>query len=122
VTQMAMDLRKADDEVRELVPSITRIVPVGQAFNCAIARKIADPNPYDGLTSGEIDLWASDHYHASNFGYYLEALTIFAAVTHEDPRQLGPNELAAHDLGIEPRLAAELQDVAFGTVASTSCH
>jgi hypothetical protein len=122
VTRMAMDLRKADDEVRALVPSIARIVPVGQAFNCAIGRKIADPNPYDGLTPGEIDLWASDHYHASNSGYYLEALTIFAALTHEDPRSLGPNELAAHDLGIEPRLAVELQDVAFGTVASTDCR
>lgn len=121
VTRMAMDLQKADDEVRALVPSIARIVPVGQAFNCAISRKIADPNPYDGLTPGEIDLWASDHYHASNFGYYLEALTIFAAVTHEDPRRLGPNELAAHDLAIAPHLAAELQDIAFGTIMSSHC-
>lgn len=118
VTGMAMDLRKADDEVRVQVPSIARIIPVGQAFNCAISKKIADPNPYDGLTPGEIDLWASDHYHASNFGYYLEALTIFAAVTTSDPRKLGPNELAAHDFGIEPKLAAELQDVAFRIVKS----
>ena len=122
VTKMALDLRKADDEVRALVPSIARIIPVGQAFNCAISKRIADPNPYDGLTPGEIDLWASDHYHASNFGYYLEALTIFAAITHEDPRKLGPNELAAHDLGILPGIAVKLQDIAFRTVASTSCR
>lgn len=121
VTRMAMDLRQADDEVRALVPSIARIIPVGQAFNCAISKKIADPNPYDGLTPGEIDLWASDHYHASNFGYYLEALTIFAAVTKSDPRKLGPNELAAHDLGIKRKLAAKLQDVAFRIVETSHC-
>jgi hypothetical protein len=122
VTRMALDLREADDHVRALVPSIARIIPVGQAFNCAIALKIADPNPYDGLTPGEVDLWASDHYHASNFGYYLEALTIFGAVTHRDPRTLGPDEKAAHDLGIQPAVAGELQDVASRTLASTPCR
>ena len=122
IERMAMDLRKADDEVRDQVPSIARVVPVGQAFDCAIRKKIADPDPYDGLMPGEIDLWASDHYHASNFGYYLEALTIFAAVTKSDPRMLGPNELAAHDLGIEPTLASELQDVAFRIVESRRCR
>lgn len=122
IERMAMDLRKADDEVRDQVPSIARVVPVGQAFDCAIRKKIADPDPYDGLMPGEIDLWASDHYHASNFGYYLEALTIFAAVTKSDPRRLGPNELAAHDLGIEPKLASELQDVAFRIVESRRCR
>jgi hypothetical protein len=122
IDRMELDLRKADDKVRVQVPSIARVIPGGQAFNCAIDRKIADPNPYDGLTPGEIDLWASDHYHASNPGYYLEALTVFAAVTHSDPRKLGPNEGAAHDLGIDPRLAARLQDVAFRTVTSTHCR
>ena len=92
IERMALDLRKADDQVRAAVPSISRVVPVGEAFNCAIAQKIADPNPYDGLTPGQIDLWASDHYHASNEGYYLEALTIFTAVTHSDPRKFGANE------------------------------
>ena len=63
IGRMALDLRKAGDKVRAAVPSIARVVPVGQAFNCAIARGIADPNPYDGLTRGQVDLWASDHYH-----------------------------------------------------------
>ena len=63
-----------------------------QGGSRAITRMIADPNPYDGLKRGQIDLWASDHYHASTMGYYLEALTIFAAVTHIDPRALGRNE------------------------------
>jgi hypothetical protein len=121
IGRMALDLRKADDRVRSLVPSIARVVPVGEAFNCAIARRIADPNPYDGLTPGEVDLWASDHYHASNSGYYLEALTIFAAVTRSDPRKLGRNEKAAHDLKIPRSIAVKLQNVAFRTVALNHC-
>ena len=121
VTRMALDLRKADDRVRAAVPSIARIVPVGQAFNCAIARGIADSNPYDGTTPGEIDLWASDHYHASNFGYYLEALTIFAAVTHYDPRALGPREAAGRDLGISSKTSVNLQDVAYAIVRYGRC-
>jgi hypothetical protein len=122
VTRMALDLRKADDRVRAAVPTIARVVPVGQAFNCAIARRIADPNPYDGITPGQIDLWATDNYHASNYGYYLEALTIFAAVTHTDPRKLGRRENAARDLGIRPTIASRLQDVAFGLVHRGNCR
>jgi hypothetical protein len=121
VQRMALDLRKADDKVRAAVPSIARVVPVGQAFNCAIARGMADPNPYDGLTAGQIDLWSSDHYHASNAGYYLEALTIFAAVTRADPRKLGRTETAARDLGIRPRTAASLQAVAYEMVITGRC-
>lgn len=122
VQRMALDLRKADDQVRAAVPTIARIVPVGQAFNCAIARGIADPNPYDGVRAGQIDLWANDHYHASTYGYYLEALTIFAAVTHTDPRKLGRNERVARELGIEPRRASELQDIALEIVETTGCR
>jgi hypothetical protein len=113
VERMALDLRKADDRVRAAVPSISRVVAVGEAFNCAFAKNVADPNPYDGLMQGQIDLWASDHYHASNEGYYLEALTIFTAVTHSDPQKFGRTEPAAHDLRIRPAVAAELQAIAF---------
>ena len=122
VQRMAVDLEKADDRARAAVPSIARVIPVGRAFNCAIARGIADPNPYDGLTAGQIDLWASDHYHASTYGYYLEALTIFAAVTHSDPRKLGRAESAARDLGIDPSVAGKLQDVAFRIAATGRRH
>jgi hypothetical protein len=122
VTRMALDLRKADDRVRAAVPAIARVVPVGEAFNCAIARRIADANPYDGITTGQVDLWATDNYHASNYGYYLEALTIFAAVTHKDPRKLGQAETAARDLGIPPTIAGKLQGVAFSLVARGRCR
>ena len=121
VERMAVDLRKADDKVRAAVPSIDRVIPVGQAFNCAIARGLADPNPYDGVTPGKIDLWASDHYHASTYGYYLEALTIFAVVTHTDPRKLGPAEGAARDLKISSPVAVKLQDIAFRVAARGRC-
>jgi hypothetical protein len=121
VTRMALDLRKADERVRREVPSIARVIPVGEAFNCAVARGIADANPYDGLDPGKIDLWASDNYHASSAGYYLEALTIFAAVTHYDPRKLGRSEQAAHDLGIAPTVAEELQDTAFALAIGGRC-
>ena len=121
VTRMAIDLRKADDSVRRKVPAITRVIPVGQAFNCAIARGIADPNPYDGLDAGKIDLWASDHYHASNAGYYLEALTDFAAVTGSDPRKLGKSEQAARELGIDAAVAEELQATAFAVAMTGRC-
>lgn len=121
VQRMALDLRKADDQVRAQVSAIDRVIPVGQAFNCAIARRIADPDPYDGVSPGQIDLWASDHYHASTYGYYLEALTIFAAVTHSDPRKLGRNERAARELGVEPRYARTLQDIAYRIVRNARC-
>jgi hypothetical protein len=118
---MALDLWRADDRVHALVPSIRRVIPVGQAFNCAVERGIADPNPYDGIAPGQIDLWAGDHYHASTEGYYLEALTIFTAVTQRDPRELGPNERAAQDLGIRPVVAAKLREIAFRTVHQMRC-
>ena len=121
IERMALDIRKADDAVRSAVPSITRVVPVGEAFNCAIMRGVADRDPYNGIRAGQINLWAVDNYHASSSGYYLEALTIFAAVTHTDPRKLGANEAAARDLGIEPKLATKLQDIAFQTATIGNC-
>lgn len=121
IERMALDLRRADDSVRAAIPSIARVIPVGQAFNCAIERGVADPDPYDGLAAGQIDLWASDHYHASNEGYYLEALTIFAAVTRSDPRRLGKSEAAARDLAIGPSVAVALQDIAFRMATTGRC-
>jgi len=121
VQRMALDIRAADNRVRTAVPAISRVIPVGEAFNCAIARKIADPNPYDGLAPGQIDLWASDHYHASNEGYYLEALTIFTAITRADPRKLGRTEMAARDLKIRPAIASELQAIAFDIATTGRC-
>jgi hypothetical protein len=122
IERMALDVRRGDDLARRATPAIVRVHPVGEAFNCAIATGIADPNPYDGTEAGKIDLWAPDHYHASTAGYYLEALTIFAGVTGRDPRRLGPKESAAAELGIAPGLAERLQAVAYRMALGNGCR
>jgi len=121
IQRMALDIRSADDRALRSSGKINWVVPVGQAFNCAIASGIADPNPYDGIDAGKIDLWADDHYHASTAGYYLEALTIFARVTGSDPRKLGLRESAAAELGVAPSLAARLQMIAYGAALRGRC-
>jgi hypothetical protein len=121
IEQMALDVRRANDQALRTSGAINFVIPVGEAFNCAIASGIADANPYDGITSGTIDLWASDHYHASTAGYYLEALTIFARLTGRDPRRLGGHESAAGELGLPSALAKRLQQVAYELALRGSC-
>jgi hypothetical protein len=96
-----------------------KVMPVGLAWNRAMKDGIADPNPYDGISPGKVDLWrsglppeANNNYHASRFGSYLEALVIFGSVTGLDPRQLGAEEQVAQALNIPPREAGALQAVA----------
>ena len=113
ITQMALDLRAGYDAAKAATPTIGKIHPVGQVFNCAITKGIADPNPYDGIAFGQIDLWTYDQYHASVAGYYLEALTIFIDITGADPRQFGQKEQAAAELGISPADAVRLQATAW---------
>lgn len=121
IERMALDIRQANDRALRTSGKINWVIPVGQAFNCAIASGIADANPYDGIDSGKIDLWADDHYHASTAGYYLEALTVFARVTGRDPRKLGPHESAARELGVAPSLAAHLQRIAYEVALAGRC-
>ena len=73
------------------------MIPVGQAWNRAIAEGIAARNPYQAVGPEQINLWAADGYHASVYGYYLEALVIFGSVTGHDPRETGTR-------GSRPRL------------------
>jgi hypothetical protein len=121
ITAMALDLRRAYDKAAAASPAIDRVNPVGEAFNCAIAAGVADPDPYDGIGFGKVDLWAYDHYHASAFGYYLEALTVFTEVTGKDPRTFGADEQAAGELGISPHDAVRLQRVAWATTHGGAC-
>jgi hypothetical protein len=74
---------------------------------------VADPNPYDGVTFGQVDLWGWDQYHASAAGYYLSALVTFGAVTGRDPRSFGEREVAAYELGLSPAQATGLQQAAY---------
>lgn len=95
---------------------IDRVLQVGGAWNDAIEAGIADPNPYDGLTPGQINLWAPDNYHGSVFGYYLEALVIFGNITGVDPLSLGVNETVARDYGFTDAQTLALQQIAHGRV------
>jgi hypothetical protein len=118
IDAMANDLRRAYDQAATTSPTIHAVIPVGQAWNRAIASHLATANPYEAIPRGKIDLWASDHYHGSRYGYYLEALVIFGNVTGRDPRSLGSHEQAAAALGIEPSLADKLQQIAAETLAA----
>jgi hypothetical protein len=110
---MALDIRKAYDLAAAGVPAVHGIVPVGEAWIRAFTEAVADSNPYDGVSRGQIDLWTYDNYHASAFGYYLYALMTFAEITGLDPRSLGNTERAAFELGFSPQQAAALQRIAF---------
>ena len=105
---MAKDVRAAYDQAASGA-DIKHIIPVGEAWNRAMQTGIADPNPYDGIDAGKVDLWDFDHYHASTAGYYLKALVIFGHFTGLDPRSLGGSECAAYELGLSPTQAGALQ-------------
>jgi hypothetical protein len=117
IAQMALDVRRGYDAADAASSLIDGVIPVGEAWNRAIADGLADPDPYDGITAGQINLWAPDSYHGSAQGYYLEALTVFGAVTGKDPRSLGAGEPAARALGIDPATASALQGIAAGQLA-----
>ena len=118
IYQMAIDVRAGYDKADLASDLIGNVIPVGQAWNRAIASGVADDNPLDGIDADKVNLWAPDNYHASVYGYYLEALTIFGNVTGRDPRSLGANDTVARDLGISPAIAASLQHVAAAQLAA----
>ncbi|MBN8842045.1 MAG: M13 family metallopeptidase [Sphingomonadales bacterium] len=120
IEAMALDIRRAYDLAAAQTPAIRGVIPVGQAWTRAMQAGVADPNPYDGIAAGQVDLWAYDHYHGSSHGYYLEALTVFGSVTGKDPRILGEREQAAAELGISPAQAKALQQAAYETLAAES--
>jgi hypothetical protein len=118
IEAMARDVRAAYDRAAE-VAGVKTVIPVGEAWTRAMQAGVADRNPYDGIEPGKIDLWSYDHYHASAYGSYLEALVIFGSVTGRDPRSLGENECSGYELGLDPAKVEALQQVAFDQLAST---
>jgi len=118
IAAMALDLRAAADRARSVNPLVTGVLPVGQAWNRAFSTGVADPNPYDGVSFGQLDLWSFDQYHASLAGYYLEALVVFGRVTGVDPTTLGPGEQAADTLGLSREQAGALQRIARDELAA----
>jgi hypothetical protein len=117
IDAMARDVRTAYDKAGA-ASAAKAVIPVGEAWTRAITTGVADPNPYDGLEAGKLNLWTYDNYHASTHGYYLEALVIFGSVTGRDPRTLGQNECSAFELGLSREEAKALQQVAFDQLAS----
>jgi hypothetical protein len=99
-------------------PQIKAVVEVGEAFNRAIRSGVADGDPYEGLPYGQVNFWAWDNYHASAFGYYLEALMVFGSVTGRDPESLGSGEQAALELGFSPQQTAAVQAIAHDELAA----
>jgi hypothetical protein len=81
---------------------------------------LADKNPYDGIALDKIDLWTYDHYHASTFGYYLEALVVFGNLSGLDPRSLSENECSGFELGLSRAQVRGLQEAAYRQLASES--
>lgn len=96
---------------------VSRVNPVGLAWNNAIAAGFADANPYDGITAGQVNLWAPDAYHASSFGYYLHALVVFGEITGQSPTVLG-FDTAAADLGFTADQAIKMQGYAAAAIAA----
>ena len=122
IGQMAKDVRAGYDQAAAGSPLIAGVIEVGSAWNRAIDTGFADPNPYDGIEPGKVDLWAYDNYHASSFGYYIEALMVFGSVTGKDPLSLGPKETAAIELGISPAQATAMQQIAHDELAAQARH
>jgi hypothetical protein len=113
--RMTEDLRAAYAAVLAARPDLfADIAPVGEAFLKAVQRGVATRNMFapDALTDGLIDLWFADGTHASAWGSYLSALTLFGTITGRDPRMFGADEQAARDLGISGEEAVLLQRMA----------
>ena len=117
IETMARDVRAGYDLAAKSTSGI-KVVPVGEAWTRAMQTGVADSNPYDGIDAGKVDLWAYDHYHASTFGYYLEALVLFGSIAGRDPRSLGESECSGFELGLSAAQVSALQKVAFDQLAA----
>jgi hypothetical protein len=116
IEKMALDVRAGYD-LAAAAPGVVAVNGVGEAWTRAMDLGIADPNPYDGIELGKVDLWTYDHYHASNYGYYLEALVVFGNLTGLDPRSLGEHECSGYELGMSGNEIRMLQQAAFDQLA-----
>ncbi len=119
IQQMGKDIAVAYDAAAKTA-HVTGVVPVGLAWNRAIDTGLAGDNPYAGIPAGKINLWSWDNYHASAYGYYLEALMVFGKVTGRDPLSLGDAETVADDMGFSKPQTHALQQVAHDQLAASN--
>jgi hypothetical protein len=115
---MAHDIRDGYNRAMAGTPGIKSVIAVGDAWVRAMQSGVADSNPYDGIDAGKLNLWTYDSYHASTYGYYLEALMVFGSITGRDPRSLGSNECSGYELGLSTAQIRALEQVAFEELAA----
>ena len=118
IEKMALDVRAGYDKAAAAAPAVKAVNAVGEAWTRAMVLGIADTNPYDGIEFGKISLWSWDYYHASAYGYYLQALVVFGNLTGVDPRSLGENECSGFELGMSRHEVNMLQQAAFEQLVS----
>ncbi|HEX4105187.1 MAG TPA: hypothetical protein VHX92_03050 [Rhizomicrobium sp.] len=127
IAQMGKDIERGyEAAAKNAGGEVAGVIPLGLAWNAAFDQGIADANPYDDLGASKMNLWAYDSYHASSFGYYLEAAMDFGKVTGEDPMILaapitgrGGKDHVAEDLGISPAQQRQLLKLAHDTLAAS---
>ena len=117
IEAMTHDIREGYNRAAAATAGIA-VIPVGDAWVRAMHSGVADPNPYDGIDAGKVNLWTYDGYHASTYGDYLEALVLFGAITGQDPRLLGDFECSGFELGLSVAQVGALQQVAFDQLAA----
>jgi len=116
IQQMGKDIAVAYDAAAKNAK--VSVIPLGLAWNRAIDTGVAGGDPYTGVPAGKINLWSWDNYHASAYGYYLEALMVFGNVTGKDPLSLGDNETVADDMGFSKPQTHALQQLAHDELAA----
>ncbi len=104
-------------------PNFAGVAAVGDAFQRAVNQGFAKDSgfyksdgTYDESTASPINLWWLDRTHPSKYGSYLSALVLFQTITGRNALSLGPNEIAAGNLGIASDIAVRLQRIAQETV------
>lgn len=114
LADMTADLHRAFQARAAANPGFAGVVPVGDAFQRAVDQGVARGSGFYAADAGSagIDLWWLDRTHASKFGSYLSALTLFGRLTGRDPMSLPEPEQAAADLGIDAATARQLRRVA----------
>jgi hypothetical protein len=122
IAQMGADIEKGYEAAAKNAGSeVAGVIPMGLAWNTAIDQGVADGNPYDDLGASKMNLWAYDSYHASSYGYYLEAALDFGKVTGQDPMILAVKgkDHVAEDLGISPTQQRQLLKLAHDALAKS---
>lgn len=126
---MTIDLRASYEQAAlesNTEKSPVQVSYVGDTFLKAIQQGIAFESGWDGkgenpIPAGMIDLFFTDRYHASNYGYYLIALVHFVTILDEDPRSLPTGEgSVVAELGLDENAAKALQQIAYESKKSPS--